>query len=622
MTFRQFAFNNIIRNKRLYAAYFLSSMFTVMVFFTFANFAFHPTLTGENTNVDVMQGMLVASGIIYVFSFFFILYSMSQFLQSRKKEFGLLLTQGMSNRQIRWMVFLENMLVGFFSTVTGIGLGFAFSKVILLIAENVLVIDEHLTFYMPTKALLLTFISFVMLFALISIFVAFILRTSKLITLVKGDEMGKDEPKASIVLTILSALLLGSGYWIALTVEGLQVVIALFPVVLLVTVGTYLFFTQLSVFLIRLIKRNKNFFWKRTNMLLFADLSHRMKDNARAFFMVAIISTVAFSAIGTLIGLNSYLLKEMKLANPISFVYFGEDEEFSVQVEETIKENNLTVDHAAIELNSYEQGDTTVLITTAKTYNAFANLIGEESIEIPNSKVAVVDQSARNLLMQQIELEELSVRLEDGTEVPVDPELIGVAQPDILPEIGYFFIVGEDIYTKLGTPEYTSPINAWQVVEGKEEDILAVGEALETQEHDFAAIDWLLHGVKAVWGPIMFVGLFIGIVFFVSAGSFLYFRLYTDLNDDRTKFAAINKIGLTTKEMSQVISRQVGILFFAPMIVALVHGAVALTALSNLFTYNLVYESSLVLGSFLMIQIIYFVIVRYLYVRQIRAVVY
>src|SRR5699024_174945 len=108
MTFRQFAFHNVFRNKRLYIAYFLSSMFTVMVLFTFANFAFHPTLTGDEMNSKVTQGLLVAGAIIYVFSFFFILYSMSSFLQSRKKEFGLLIMQGMSNHQLRWMVFLEN----------------------------------------------------------------------------------------------------------------------------------------------------------------------------------------------------------------------------------------------------------------------------------------------------------------------------------------------------------------------------------------------------------------------------------------------------------------------------------------------------------------------------------
>jgi putative ABC transport system permease protein len=124
MTFRQFVFHNVFRNFRLYAAYFFSSMFTVSVFFTFAIFGFHPTLTGDDMNSNVVEGLSVAGGIIYLFSFFFVLYSMSTFLRSRKKEFGVLLVHGMSNSQIRWMVFSENVIIGFFSTVIGILLVF------------------------------------------------------------------------------------------------------------------------------------------------------------------------------------------------------------------------------------------------------------------------------------------------------------------------------------------------------------------------------------------------------------------------------------------------------------------------------------------------------------------
>src|SRR5699024_2509974 len=116
----------------------------------------------------------------------------------------------------------------------------------------------------------------------------------------------------------------------------------------------------------------------------------------------------------------------------------------------------------------------------------------------------------------------------------------------------------------------------------------------------------------------MFVGLFIGIVFFVSAGSFLYFRLYTDLDKDKVMYAAVSKIGLTTKELSKVLGRQTAILFFTPIIVAICHGAIALTALSHMFDYNLIKESVLVLGSFLGIQVIYYIIVRYFYIRQIK----
>src|SRR5699024_7104595 len=139
-----------------------------------------------------------------------------------------------------------------------------------------------------------------------SLFIAFILRTKKLITFIKGEKTEKREPKFSVILSIIAIILLGSGYGIALTVKGIAVVAALIPVVLLVTVGTYLLFSQLSIFIIQRLKRNKQLFWRKTNMLLFSDLSYRMKDNARSFFIVAIISTVAFSAIGTLFSLNSF----------------------------------------------------------------------------------------------------------------------------------------------------------------------------------------------------------------------------------------------------------------------------------------------------------------------------
>lgn len=618
MTFRQFVFNNVFRNKRLYIAYFLSSMFTVMVFFTFLNFAFHPELSGNDMNSNVQQGMTVAGGIIYFFSFFFILYSMSAFLQSRKKEFGILLIQGMSNRQIRWMVFLENMLIGFFATISGMMLGLVFSKVILLIAENVLVLDNQLYFYFPMIALFVTLISFVVLFFCISVFVTFILRTKKLVTLIKSDKAGKGEPRASIFLTIVAVLLLGSGYAIALYVKGPAVVLALLPVSIVVILGTYLFFTQLSVYVIRKLKGRKNVFWNRTNMLLFSDLSYRMKDNARSFFMVAIISTVAFSAIGTLVGLNSYLTSGLKDANPISFVYTIEGEDQSAKIEQVLSKNHIDYEKAAVELNYYNQGEDTLLITNPTTYNAFARLIGEKEIELTAEQVTVVEQSAANIMERPKSLENSSITLIDGTKAYVDKDAIGVAKPDVLPEILHYYVVGESIYNKLPEPVSTDKIIAWQVVEGEKDQIIEVGRQLSEDIPRFMAVDWIVYDVNKIWSPIMFVGLFIGIVFFVSAGSFLYFRLYSDLDVDKEKFNGISKIGLTTKELHKIIGKQTALLFFAPIVVAIIHGAVALTALSHMFGYNLFYESTLVLGSFFMIQVVYFLIVRYFYTRQIR----
>lgn len=623
MTFRQFAFNNVFRNKRLYMAYFLSSLFTVTVFFTFANFAFHPAFIDGNIRSDVIVAPSVAGAIIYIFSFFFILYSMSSFLQSRKKEFGILVIQGMSSRQIRKMFFLENMLIGLFATLFGIGLGVVFSKAILLVAENVLVLDAALSFYLPWQAVLITFVSFIVLFFFISIFVTFVLRTNKLTKLIKSEKMGKSEPKFSIILVLFSIILLAIGYGVSVTVKGTGVIVALVPVVFIVTIGTYLFFTQLSVFVIRRLKMKKSLFWKKTNMILFSDLSYRMKDNARVFFMVAIISTVAFTAIGTLVSLNTVLTKGMIESNPTSFSYAGfEDEpkeealEDGEKIEAIFKDHQLTLDRVEAELNyySFTNGEQeSVLIIKESDYNTYADFNDYETVEVAQGEAI---EPKVNEYYYSPQLDEI-VFADSELTLPVKRNVESVL-PQVMPATAYY-IVSDETYEQLPNPMESRYIIDWNVRDGAEDDVIAAGEELEEKFlYNVTAIDFMVYSVKMIYSPIMLVGLFIGVIFFVSAGSFLYFRLYQDLEEDKQKFRAISKIGLTAKEMRQVISRQTAILFFTPIVVALAHGAIALTALSRFFDYNLTQDAIIVLSGFAIIQIVYYLIVRYFYTKQIE----
>ncbi|WP_368659414.1 ABC transporter permease [Metabacillus halosaccharovorans] len=620
MTFRRFAFNNVFRNKRLYAAYFLSSMFTVMVFFTFAIFAFHPTLSGNEMNTYVKTGMYIAAGIIYVFSFFFIMYSMSSFLNTRKKEFGLLMMQGMSVRQIRLMVFLENMVIGFFATISGILFGLVFAKVILMIAENVLVIEEGLNFYFPTMAIFATFVSFIILFFFISLFVSYILRSRKLIDLIKGNKKSKGEPKANVFLTIIACVLIGIGYVVALMVEGLQVVAALLPVVIVVILGTYLLFTQLSVFIIRTFKNKNNVFWRKTNMILLSDLSFRMKDNARTFFLVAIVSTVAFSAIGSLYGFQSILTSTFKNTNPSTFSYrvIEDNEERDVSlINTTISQENMEANHEETMLRYYEVGEDINLIASESEFNRFATLIGEETIEIEKDQIKVVEYTD-STYGQTDELLKQSIKLKSGETLKPKEVIYSRA----LPDTDSYYVVSDENYEELqATLSWEEKYHAWQVTKGEDNILEASTTLAETlQQYEFTAVEYEIYEINKAFGLVMFVGLFIGIVFFVSAGSFLYFRLYADLDEDKQKFIAISKIGLTEKELKNVLTRQTAILFFAPIVVALIHGAVALTALSNMFYFNLVKQSVTVLGVFLAIQILYFFIVRFFYTKQVKSV--
>src|SRR5699024_4453723 len=513
MTFRQFVINNVVRNKRLYSAYFLSSMFTVMVFFTFAMFAFHPAFGEGDINEDALLGMGVAGGIIYLFSFFFVLYSMGSFLQSRKKEFGLLMMQGMSMRQIRFMVFLENMFIGVFATVIGIGIGTLFAKLILMIAENVLVIEESLYFYFPFWAIVVTLISFILLFLVISFFVTFILRSKKLAELIKADKQPKKEPKASIILTIFAILLLAGGYGTALLVNGAAVIVVMIPVILVVIIGTYFLFTQLSVYVINFLKKRKRVFWKKTNITLLSDVAFRMKDNARTFFMVAIISTVAFSAIGTLFGFQTYLTGGIKEANPYTFTYVADEEtgdqatQDIEKIDQLLEERAIEAKRVTTELEYYVTDDgSETLIASESMYNDFADLLGEKAIHLENNEIIGVRQSAA-MMGGYVEdkFVDQPIQLENGGELKLKEIIDG----DTLPESFPHYIVSDETYGKLPEPSRTKGYTAWKAAKGQEEEeVIEAGEILteEISPYYFQAIDFTIYTINKAYGPILFIG--------------------------------------------------------------------------------------------------------------------
>ncbi|MBS4210104.1 ABC transporter permease [Bacillus sp. FJAT-50079] len=622
MTFRQFAFNNVMRNKRTYAAYFLSSTFSVLVFFIYAIFAFHPSLRAINVNVAV--GLHFAEGIIYVFSFLFVLISMSAFLKSRKKEFGLMVMLGMTNMQLRRMVFLENVFIGFFATLSGMGLGLVFGKLLLLAAENILKLEETLPFYLPIQALLLTFIAFMLLFVIISFTTVSILKGNKLIDLIKGSAAPKKEPKSSIALSIIAILLLAIGYTGALIVRGMEVTIAMIPVTIVVTIGTYFLFTQLSVYTIHRLRKRKSLFWKKTNMLLFSDLAYRMKDNARTFFFVAIVSTVTFSAIGSLVGFRSMMTNAIVQESPFAFTYLNEGDKQETEHIQLIKKelDAYPYKEASVKVKKVliENTANAASIVSVSEFNRLAELSGEkaENIHLQGNEAISLQFEATIGVSPEIDKQE-SIRLA-GNDVVLERK--DVIYSNVFADYRPYIIVADSLFADLQNVESEQSYHAFYIKDWKE--TLEAGKNL-TKVLDYYGDGYQFRSLAVGWndinqgyGAILFVGLFIGAVFFVAAGSFLYFRLYADLDDEKQKFKAIGKLGITDKELSKVLTIQLGLLFFVPIIVAVIHGAVALTALQNMFNFNLAKESALVLASFAGIQVIYFLFIRANYIRKIK----
>ncbi|MFW7433174.1 ABC transporter permease [Vagococcus carniphilus] len=618
MRFKEFVFKNTIRNKNLYMAYFFSTLTTVMTFFTFAVFAFHPKLGGD-LHVAVKSGMLSSAVIIYLFSFFYVLYSMDIFLQSRKKEFGLLLIQGMSPKQLRKMVFQENTIIGFLATLTGIVIGLFFSQLILWLSKITMHVD--LGFYFPVKAMGVTFVSFLLLFMFISFFIQFKIPKMDVQELLKSNDLGKGEMKPSTIKSILAIVLIGVGYAVALVVEGMQVVMAMIPVIFVVILGTRFLFNQLSVYVVNFLRKNQNRFWKKTNMLVFSDLAFRMKDNARSFFLVAVITTVAFSAIGTLTGFKEMTLKGVNSeAYDFSLRVDQEDQtqgEKELQaIRQSLKENKIEAEEFKILPVDVTSEDGTGIgskIIDDKQYNELAKKLDLEEITLENNQVVLLnDLSIPDMGTGELDNQPKTFKSSDGEEYAV--KKLDVKQKP-WSTFENVYVVSSNVYEGYSQKNKPVATYGWLVSEGSFDQQKAVGKKLEEYPNVMAKAS-MIQSITDGYAPILFIGFFIGIVFFVSAGSFLYFRLYSDMEVDVEKFRMVHKLGFSKNEMKKVVYQQVGILFFTPIIVSCIHGAVALTAMYALFGQGLQITAIYVLGIFILIQIAYYLIARVFYFRK------
>ena len=110
----------------------------------------------------------------------------------------------------------------------------------------------------------------------------------------------------------------------------------------------------------------------------------------------------------------------------------------------------------------------------------------------------------------------------------------------------YGFVVDDWIKTKEISNQLNSIFNA---------------DAREDNFH-FQALTLSLLEAKQTNGLLLMASVLVGIVFFTFAASFIYFRLYTDLDRDQQQYKMISKMGLSKRELKKVVTRQLLLMFF------------------------------------------------------------
>nr|BBH85305.1 hypothetical protein KTC_00560 [Thermosporothrix sp. COM3] len=117
-------------------------------------------------------------------------------------------------------------------------------------------------------------------------------------------------------------------------------------------------------------------------------------------------------------------------------------------------------------------------------------------------------------------------------------------------------------------------------------------------------------------GILLLVSGLVGLVFFTFAASFIYFRLYADLQRDEQQYQMIAKVGLSRKELNKIVTHQLVLMFFLPIAMAIVHSSVAFTALQQLVDFSLMQHTIKIFLFFLSVLTVFFFVTRSRYLAR------
>lgn len=379
---------------------------------------------------------------------------------------------------------------------------------------------------------------------------------------------------------------------------------------------------------------------KRINMLWISDLASRIRTNINMLFIVAMLSTIAFTMITFLYGFGKFIKLEVNRTSPFPISYFSYDANPFVTEHLNWLEQQLQKEHfpyQKIETDIYEtplKEDKDIAIYNdvyaikQSDYNKLADSLrmkqlfmddNEAYVLTGTSYITIFNEFEQSYKRDYITLSSTNTKLrvkgyEHVNAIPSDFSYQTIVLPDI--------IVNNLPNTVKHISAYNYKIQNWeQTYEIADNFIEKVQKDRNKSQYEGPLIRSFesagsLYKITSGSAAFFLIGTFLGVIFFIGAGSVLYFRMYTDLTNEQEKYITISKIGVTDTEMKRSATIQLSILFFIPYIMASIHTMFATKMLQDVIGLSLFKEVSAVLIIFGFVEIVFFLFIRSLYMQK------
>lgn len=594
---------NVRRNFRLYTIYLYSMIAGVVIHFTFSSVMYNPDILAALRNRQNFEtGVTIASVAVFLFIILFILYANSFFMRQRKKEFGMYLMYGMTERQITAMVFYETLTIGAVALVSGFLIGGLLSKLFGTLLMNLMQYDQAVSLAFPANAMGSTAAVFLLLTLIISAQSYLTVRRYQLVELFHAKEKMEKPVRYSAWSALLSVFLLGEAFVLIGSGRGSPVwqdysTASLIACAVGIIGGTYLCFRQFTGWMLQRMSRRPGYYAGNT-VLWTSALRFQMRGNTLnlsfiSLFSTAIILLTCFVAINYTVQFRAV---GMNVPNPIAFE--SKNPETKERVERILENSEHAIRyHRSLEAIPVQPGSALVvafenpeyyfpeiLLVSERSYNGIIELRGDDQqVQLQGNETVSLSQGMDfPTVYAQGEQPDITVKSAAGSDTPLrlverkdyallgwatDPEKSMVKKPAVL-------VVSDEFYESLSAngrdAAATYEIYGIENAKGAEELSKQV-HALVTAEPETYYSSFADVYSKQIEGSslLLFASAFLALIALFALAGVIYFKQLREATEAQPQYSILRKLGVDGREMKSVIRKQLSFVFVPPLVLGL-----------------------------------------------------
>ena len=584
------------RNLKVYIPYLISMTMLVAINYIFKAVEINRSLKDLPSAAVTKALMQTGSTFIILVTLAFMIYVNRFLWQQRQQEMGLYSMLGMTRHNLQVLTVIEKCYLLVISLFLGTLFGIIFDRLAFLGFAHLLQIDHLSQPWIEWGAVINTIViigGFFLILMVIDLIKLFQLNPNELWhpQQTKIARHGKFFTFAGL----LGVAVLAYAYYLTITVKPrISALTTFMTAVFLVVIGTYLIFIAGSIIVLKLLQKNKGYYYRPRHFIAVSGMLQRMEQNGASLATICLLCSsvlvILFTSLTMYAGINdtvnSYAPRDLTIVT---------SQKLTAQQESTI--NSVAKKHHA-QLNK-----PVTFTTSAPQYGYWENnhFINQGDLQnmtnqTTNTVITMSTATYNRITDKYVKLAANKALIYSPAKEHRGALQIGTQKYQATPiyDFHYYFNPSHAIYSPIFIitnmlPANTTTINFTGInyhLNGSKKAHLNFENDLQAQLHlpnqVYSSRTNLRSQLTSLYGGIVFLGILISFALGITTTVVIYFKQITEGYEDQYRFKTMQQVGLSEKETTKSIHSQVLMVFMLPVVGAIINLCFAIPAIRQI----------------------------------------